>query len=46
VLKAVSEIVEERRLMLRANLEASTPKIDAEESGLVGSIKRFFGIGD
>jgi small-conductance mechanosensitive channel len=46
VLKAVSEIVEERRRMLRANLEASTPKIDAEESGLVGSIKRFFGIGD
>lgn len=46
LLNAVSEIVEERRLKLQANFEASMPMIKVEESGLVGSIKRFFGIGD
>ena len=46
LLSAISEIVEERRQKLQANLEASMPNIQVEESGLVGSIKRFFGIGD
>lgn len=43
---SISEIVEERRKLLQVNFEASMPKIDIEASGLLGSIKRFFGIGD
>jgi small-conductance mechanosensitive channel/CRP-like cAMP-binding protein len=46
LLSSVSEIVEERRQLLQANMEASMPKIEVEESGLLGSIKRFFGMGD
>ena len=46
LLSSVSEIVEERRRLLHANFEASMPSIQIEESGLLGSIKRFFGIGD
>jgi small-conductance mechanosensitive channel/CRP-like cAMP-binding protein len=46
LLSTVSEIVEERRRLLQVQLEASSPKLDVEESGLLGSIKRFFGIGD
>ena len=46
LLSSISEIVEERRKLLTVNLEASMPKIRIEESGLLGSIKRFFGIGD
>ena len=46
LLSSVSEIVDERRQLLQANMEASMPSIQVEESGLLGSIKRFFGIGD
>lgn len=46
LLSTVSEIVEERRRLLQMQFEASMPKMKLEESGLLGSIKRFFGIGD
>jgi CRP-like cAMP-binding protein len=46
LLKAVSEIVEERRQLLQVTLEASSPNIEIEETGLLGSIKRFFGMRD
>ena len=46
LLHTVSEIVEERRQLLHANVEATAAKPDITESGLLGSIKRFFGMGD
>ena len=46
LLSAISEIVDERRQRLQLNLEASMPSIVVEESGLLGSIKRFFGMRD
>ena len=46
LLDTISEIVGERRRLLEVQMEASSPKINVEESGLMGSIKRFFGIGD
>jgi len=42
--KTISEMIEERRQMLRSLAEKSLSKDEKEQRGVVSSIKRFFGL--
>jgi small-conductance mechanosensitive channel len=44
VVKTISELIEERRVLLRSIAEKLSPEDEKEQKGVVSSIRRFFGL--